>query len=32
VFSYAQVKNTSPPFEKPTDNQVRLRKVTITLP
>jgi hypothetical protein len=32
VFSFAQVKNTSPVFDQPTDNQVRLRKVTITLP
>ena len=30
VFSYAQVKNTSPLLEKPTDNQTRLRRVTIT--
>jgi hypothetical protein len=32
VFSYAQVKNTTPLLEKPTDNQTRLRRVTITVP
>jgi hypothetical protein len=30
VFSYAQVKNTVPRLEKPTDNQIRLRSVPIT--
>ena len=30
VFSYAQLKNTVPRLEKPTDNQIPLRSVPIT--